>query len=139
MAVPKLDLQTPGRSSESAFAAQTAAEKRPLVDFIFTRSIASQTSVTQAHSLRHAVASNRIFAGLCRSTGIAPGLPLASKGAFPRGDRSTTINRLPARHWDNLRNGVMLHGGRFIIRRYTGNPLMPDTLQGEDWRSLALK
>ena len=33
----------------------------------------------------------------------------------------------------------MLHGGRFIIRRYTGNPLMPDTLQGEDWRSLALE
>ena len=135
MAVPKLDLQTPGRSSESAFAAQTAAEKRTLVDFIFTRSIASRN----AHSLPHAVASNRIFAGLCRSTGIALGLPLASKGAFPRGDRSTTINRLPARHWDNLRNGVMLHGGRFIIRRYTGNPLMPDTLQGEDWRSLALE
>ena len=135
MAVPKLDLQTPGRSSESAFAAQTAAEKRTLVDFIFTRSIASRN----APSLPHAVASNRIFAGLCRSTGIALGLPLASKGAFPRGDRSTTINRLPARHWDNLRNGVMLHGGRFIIRRYTGNPLMPDTLQGEDWRSLAME
>ena len=138
MAVPKLDLQTPGRSSGSlAFAAQTAAEKRTLVDFIFTRSIAKNPS--NAHSLPHAVASNRIFAGLCRSTGIALGLPLASKGAFPRGDRSTTINRLPARHWDNLRNGVMLHGGRFIIRRYTGNPLMPDTLQGEDWRSLALE
>jgi hypothetical protein len=69
------------------------------------------------YSLGQVAASNKDFRKIVQEHKNRPWPALTSKRAFPRHDSSTTVNRQPARHWDNLRIGVMLHGRRFIIRR----------------------
>jgi hypothetical protein len=70
------------------------------------------------YSLGQAAASNKGLRKIVQEQGNRSWpAPRKQKGAFPRDDSSTTINCRPARYWDNLRIGVMLHRRRFIICR----------------------